>query len=119
MPPRFTCLLRTALLTPLLASVSSALVPLLIPLVPTVSTEAVLAANPEAIVTAAPGATAPDTTLPQLDKWRAWPAVTAVARNNLFTIDGDLINRPAPRLVQGATQLCEDLELARSRRPKQ
>ena len=33
------------------------------PLVPTVSTEAVLAANPEAIVTAAPGATQPDTTL--------------------------------------------------------
>jgi len=88
------------------------------PLVPTVSTEAVLAANPEAIVTAAAGATAPDTTLPQLDKWRAWPAVTAVARNNLFSIDGDLINRPAPRIVQGATQLCEDLELARSRRPK-
>jgi iron complex transport system substrate-binding protein len=88
------------------------------PLVPTVSTEAVLAANPEAIVTAAPGATAPDTPLPQLDRWRAWPAVTAVARNNLFTIDGDLINRPAPRIVQGATQLCEDLELARARRPK-
>jgi len=88
------------------------------PLVPTVSTEAVLAANPEAIVTAAPGATAPDTPLPQLDRWRAWPAMTAVARNNLFTIDGDLINRPAPRIVQGATQLCEDLELARTRRSK-
>ncbi|NML30929.1 cobalamin-binding protein [Paraburkholderia sp. G-4-1-8] len=86
------------------------------PLVPTVSTEAVLAANPEVIVTAAPGATRPDTTLPQLDTWRAWPRLAAVANNNLFAIDGDLINRPAPRIAQGARQLCGDLELARSRR---
>ncbi|WP_374992456.1 cobalamin-binding protein [Paraburkholderia sp. SARCC-3016] len=88
------------------------------PLVPTVSTEAVLAANPEAIVTAAPGATASNTALPQLDSWRQWPAITAVARDNLFAIDGDLINRPTPRLAQGATQLCEDLDVARSRRPR-
>ena len=86
------------------------------PLVPTVSTEAVLAANPEAIVTAAPGATKPDTTLPQLSAWRAWPRLSAVAHDNLFAIDGDVINRPTPRIVQGATRLCEDLELARSRR---
>ncbi|WP_184139276.1 cobalamin-binding protein [Paraburkholderia atlantica] len=88
------------------------------PLVPTVSTEAVLAANPQAIVTAASGATQPDTTLPQFDTWRAWPRLAAVANNNLFAIDGDLINRPAPRIAQGARQLCEDLELARSRTNK-
>jgi iron complex transport system substrate-binding protein len=87
------------------------------PRVPTVSTEAVLAANPEAIVTASVGATKPDTPLPQLDRWRAWPSLKAVARNNLFAIDGDLIDRPTPRLVQGAAQLCEDLDVARSRRP--
>ncbi|WP_090686951.1 cobalamin-binding protein [Paraburkholderia phenazinium] len=87
------------------------------PLVPTVSTEAVLAANPEAIVTASAGATKPDAPLAKLDAWRAWPSVTAVARNNLFAIDGDLIDRPAPRIAQGAAQLCEDLEVARSRRP--
>jgi iron complex transport system substrate-binding protein len=86
------------------------------PLVPTVSTEAVLAANPEAIVTASPGATTPDRQLPQLDTWHAWPSLTAVAHNNLFSIDGDLINRPAPRIAQGAALLCQDLETARSRR---
>jgi iron complex transport system substrate-binding protein len=89
----------------------------LAPLAPTVSTEAVLAANPEAIVTASAGATRPDTPLPQLDRWRAWPGLKAVARNNLFAVDGDLIDRPAPRIAQGAAQLCEDLEVARSRRP--
>jgi iron complex transport system substrate-binding protein len=89
----------------------------LAPLVPTVSTEAVLAANPEAIVTASAGATTPDAPLPQLAKWRAWPSLKAAARNNLFAIDGDLIDRPAPRIAQGAAELCEDLEVARSRRP--
>ena len=86
------------------------------PVAPTLSTEAVLAQNPEAIVTASAGATPPSTPLPGLDQWRAWPALTAVARNNLFAIDGDLISRPAPRIAQGATQLCADLELARARR---
>jgi iron complex transport system substrate-binding protein len=42
----------------------------------------------------------------------------AVARGNLFGIDGDLINRPTPRLALGAARLCEDLETARGRRPK-
>ncbi|CAN7174177.1 cobalamin-binding protein [Caballeronia sp. LjRoot29] len=88
------------------------------PLVPTISTEAVLAANPEAIVTATPGATSSEHALPSLDAWRKWPSIKAVARNNLFGIDGDLINRPTPRLALGATALCEDLEVARTRRPK-
>jgi iron complex transport system substrate-binding protein len=85
------------------------------PLVPTVSTEAVLAANPDAIVTASQGATAPDSPLPGLERWRAWPTITAVARGNLFAIDGDLLTRPAPRLAQGAAALCKDLDIARQR----
>lgn len=89
----------------------------LAPLVPTVSTEAVVAANPEAIVTARTGATPADPPLRSLASWRVWPRMTAVARGNLFAIDGDLINRPGPRLVQGAAQLCRDLEKAREHRP--
>ncbi|MEK6297353.1 MAG: cobalamin-binding protein [Paraburkholderia tropica] len=85
------------------------------PPVPTLSTEAVLAANPEAIVTASPGATAPDRPLPALDRWRAWPQLAAVAQGNLFAIDGDLLSRAGPRLAQGAEQLCKDLDQARVR----
>jgi len=44
--------------------------------------------------------------------------LTAVARGNLFGIDGDLINRPTPRLVLGAAELCRDLETVRGRRVK-
>ncbi|KVS65007.1 cobalamin-binding protein [Burkholderia cepacia] len=87
------------------------------PLVPTVTDEAVLAANPEAIVTTSAGASRTDEPLPSLARWRTWPALTAVARNNLFAIDGDLLTRPSPRIAQGAAALCEDLEAARGRRP--
>ncbi|AOK05096.1 cobalamin-binding protein [Burkholderia sp. AU19243] len=87
------------------------------PLAPAVTDEAVLAANPEAIVTTAAGATRSDAPLPSLARWRAWPALTAVARNNLFAIDGDLLTRPSPRIAQGAAALCEDLDAARARRP--
>jgi len=87
------------------------------PLAPSVTDEAVLAANPEAIVTTSAGATRSDAPLPSLARWRAWPALTAVARNNLFAIDGDLLTRPSPRIAQGAATLCEDLDAARARRP--
>jgi iron complex transport system substrate-binding protein len=89
----------------------------LAPLVPTVSTEAVVAADPEAIVTASQGATPADAPLPSLALWRAWPRMKAVAHGNLFAVDGDLIDRPGPRLADGADQLCRDLDLARTRRP--
>jgi iron complex transport system substrate-binding protein len=88
------------------------------PLVPTISTEAVLAADPEAIVTATPGATKAQRALPSLETWRKWPSMKAVSRGNLFGIDGDLINRPTPRLALGAKVLCEDLDAARGKRPK-
>jgi iron complex transport system substrate-binding protein len=90
----------------------------LTPLVPTVSTEAVLAANPDAIVTArvrptkAIGAAAIDAA--DLDRWRAWPRLTAVAQGNLFAIDADLIDRPTPRLAMAAQQMCTALDQART-----
>lgn len=86
------------------------------PVAPTVSDEAVLAANPEAIVATAQGATASDASLPSLDRWRRWPSLAAVARSNLFAVDGDWLTRPTPRLALGAEQVCRDLETARERR---
>ena len=43
------------------------------PLVPTVTDEAVLAANPEAIVTTSAGTTRSDEPLPSTARWRTWP----------------------------------------------
>jgi iron complex transport system substrate-binding protein len=80
---------------------------------PTVTVEAVIAANPEAIV-----ASGMDEARPEwLDDWRRWTSITAVARGNLFFVPPDLIQRHTPRLLEGAERLCQHLETARSRRP--
>lgn len=81
-------------------------------LTPTVSVEAVLAADPEAIV-----ASGMDEARPEwLDDWRQWKGATAVKRDNLYFIPPDLIQRHTPRLVDGTARLCAHLETARGRR---
>ena len=82
-------------------------------LAPTVSIEAVLAADPEAIVASGADATRPR----WLDGWKRWKDLTATARGNLFFVPPDLISRPTPRILDGALLLCADMETARGRRP--
>lgn len=84
------------------------------PLVPTIPTESVVTADPEAIF----GSIAEVNTRGKPEGWRNWPHLKAVARDNLFVIHSDLISRHTPRVLQGARQMCEHLEVARSRRPK-
>jgi iron complex transport system substrate-binding protein len=82
-------------------------------LAPEVGLEAVLQQDPEAIVAGdehAPGDRG-------VNIWKAYSALQAVKRNNLFALDGELLTRPGPRTILGAAQLCEKLELARWHRP--
>ena len=79
---------------------------------PTVSVEAVLAANPEVIVATGMGDARPE----WLDDWNKWTRMTAVSRGNLFHINPDIMQRHTPRILDGAAQLCADLDIARSRR---
>ena len=79
---------------------------------PTVTVEAVVAANPEAIVASGMGESRPE----WLDDWKRWTSITAVARDNLFFVPPELIQRHTPRLLDGAERLCQHLETARSRR---
>jgi iron complex transport system substrate-binding protein len=80
-------------------------------LAPTVSVEAVLAANPEVIIAGGMG----ERNLAWLTPWKKWPRLEANARGNLFFIDPNLLQRHTPRLLDGAERLCEKLEEARSR----
>jgi iron complex transport system substrate-binding protein len=82
------------------------------PLTPEISTEAVLAADPEAIA----GMSAEAGQAGNLDQWKRWPRLKAAARGNLFVIDADLISRNTPRILDAAQQLCEQLAAARARR---
>jgi iron complex transport system substrate-binding protein len=83
-------------------------------LVPEISTEAVLDANPEVIA----GATAEVNTRGRLDNWKAWPRILAVGRDNLFVVHTDLISRHTPRILDGARLMCEQLDSARAKRPR-
>jgi iron complex transport system substrate-binding protein len=81
---------------------------------PQVSLEAVLAADPEAIL----AGKRHDPANPGLKLWEPYRTMTAVRRGNLVTVDGELLTRPGPRTMDGAAMLCEALEKVRQRRPK-
>jgi iron complex transport system substrate-binding protein len=81
-------------------------------LAPPIDVEAVLAADPEAIVASGMGEERPD----WLDDWKRWPQLRAVRNGHLFFIPPDLLQRPTPRLLDGAEQLCRDLEQVRKDR---
>lgn len=78
----------------------------LAPLVPTVSREAVLKADPEAIFVSDEDAQA-------FGRWRGYGNLTAVRNNSLFRIDGGVMNRAGPRMLGATALLCEQIDAAR------
>jgi iron complex transport system substrate-binding protein len=80
------------------------------PLAPSIAEEAVLAADPEVIGTAAA-----DPKDDGLDRWRKWRQLKAVQRGNLFVLHPDQISRHTPRILDGAQQICEHLGAARAK----
>lgn len=94
---------------------------------PVVSTEAVIAANPEVIVASVTLTgenherlkSAPDTFEQHrgiLQNWQRIPSLLATQRNNLFLLNADLMDRATPRILDATTTLCEQLDVARQRR---
>lgn len=81
-------------------------------LAPTVSMEAVLASNPDAILMTGRRRHRAQ----WMRFWRRWPQLTAVKENHLFFISADDIVRPGPRLAEGAVQVCRAVEKARRAR---
>jgi iron complex transport system substrate-binding protein len=79
---------------------------------PVVSVEGVLQENPEAIFATA------EKNYGGVSMWKPYGTLLAVRNDNLFTIDGNLVNRSGPRMIAGAATLCEKLELARGHRSK-
>lgn len=76
---------------------------------PKVSEEAVLARNPQVII-----ASGMDTARPEwLDYWLQWPALRAVQQGQLHFIPPDLLQRHTPRALDGAAQMCRQIQTAR------
>lgn len=78
---------------------------------PTVSFEAVLAAQPEVIVGGGSAIAAEEFAA----QWRASP-VAALRELPVFYVDADTIQRQTPRIVEGARAICEALEKVRTGR---
>lgn len=82
-------------------------------LTPHIDIEAVLAAQPDAIIASG--------SLVQSNAWKAawrqWPQLPAVQHQALFGIDPDIIQRQGPRIAQGMAQLCKMIDQARQAAP--
>ncbi|MDQ7050703.1 MAG: cobalamin-binding protein [Enterobacterales bacterium] len=76
---------------------------------PAVSFESVVMAMPEVIII-------PDNSKNFTHKaklWSAWPEITAVNKDQIFSLDGDLLQRFTPRAIEGLRQLCKSIDQAR------
>lgn len=80
---------------------------------PIVDREAVLALNPEVILTGSRGARRDASLL----EWRRWPQLRAVRQDNLLALEADHLQRPGPRLVDAAEALCRQLQQVRRKSP--
>jgi iron complex transport system substrate-binding protein len=78
-------------------------------LVPTVSREAVIKANPEIIFTAV------DSSKMKTDwsMWSSFPQLAATKNKAFIDLDGDIISRPSPRIMQGAEKICAEINKVR------
>ena len=81
----------------------------LVPIAPVVGTEAILAADPQAVVFGQQ-----DDTTRIRAFWSRLPTTTASKAGNLFALDANLLARQSPRLLDGIEQLCGALDQARA-----
>jgi iron complex transport system substrate-binding protein len=77
---------------------------------PVVTVEAVLQADPEAVFATA------EKDYGGVNLWRPYGMLKATKNGNLFTVNGNLLNRAGPRMIAGTAVLCEKLEEARQHR---
>lgn len=80
-------------------------------LVPRISAEVVLEADPDVILTGSVEGTEDD----ELDHWKNYPELSAIAKGNLFFVPASPISRPTPRLLEASKLICQKLDIARDR----
>jgi iron complex transport system substrate-binding protein len=78
---------------------------------PEINREAVLRADPDVIVASGANQDRPS----WLDEWKALP-LRAAAHGQLYGVARDLIQRPTPRILEGAARMCRILDAVRAAR---
>ncbi|GIU17029.1 MULTISPECIES: cobalamin-binding protein [unclassified Shewanella] len=76
---------------------------------PQVSLEQVLYSIPEVIIKPVYHGNADQESV----NWAKWPEIPAVANNHIITIEGDLVHRTGPRVLQGMELVCEIIDKVR------
>lgn len=72
-----------------------------------ISLESIVIANPEVIISEAPGQA-------WKKRWQTEEDISAVKNNLLFTIDPNLIEQASPRILKGTEKICKYLQSARA-----
>jgi iron complex transport system substrate-binding protein len=78
-------------------------------LAPPISAEAVLAADPQVIVST------DDTIADPRAQWQRWPRMRAVRMDAVYSLPSDFVTRASPRLAEGVAVTCAALEKARQK----
>jgi len=76
---------------------------------PQVDVEAVLASDPDVILST------DDTIADPRAQWLAWPQLRAVRLGTIYSLSSDTVTRASPRLAQGAADVCAALDAARGK----
>lgn len=71
-----------------------------------VDQEAVIAANPDVIITTY-GAYAKEKPIDQISSRKGWEDITAVKEKQIVDVDSDMVTRSGPRLVEGVEAIAE------------
>jgi iron complex transport system substrate-binding protein len=74
-----------------------------------VDLEAMLAADPELVL----AVVAPGQEQAALARWQRWPQLRAVSGARLHAVNGDLVTRATPRVLDGAQRVCAWIDAAR------
>jgi iron complex transport system substrate-binding protein len=79
-------------------------------LAPQIGVEAVIAENPQVILSV------DETATDVVEEWRRWNGIEAVRTSNVFSLPANELARATTRLLDGARGVCRALETARQRR---
>ena len=80
-------------------------------LAPQISTESVILANPQAIISSDIG----ESREQLVQQWLKWDSLAAVKMDSIYVIHPDFISRHTPRILQGAGQMCRYLDSVRAK----
>jgi iron complex transport system substrate-binding protein len=80
-------------------------------LAPTISREAVLAVNPDAILISHESGSS-------MSDWRKISSLKAVRQQQIIQVDGNLLNRAGPRMPEAIASLCKQIDMIRSQQPR-